>query len=73
MRVLWLRHGTLREASGSLRVIDTAFEDPAADRLASRTGCTTGIPRAADRVPIFSDGRIAKDGVVDTMRERAVP
>ena len=24
--------------SGSLRVIDTAFEDPAEDRLASRTG-----------------------------------
>ncbi len=24
--------------SGSLRVIDTAFDDPAADRLASRTG-----------------------------------
>lgn len=26
------------EPSGSLRVIDTAFEDPAEDRLASRTG-----------------------------------
>ena len=65
MRVLWLRHGTLREASGSLRVIDTAFEDPAADRLASRTGCTTGIPRAADRV--------AEGEAVAAKRKRAVP